>query len=103
MCEQVAHSLLNAILDEKKPDICKSDLRHFYARLGANFYAIHLLFHYLYGSRDDFHAKMRRLVEVLAASYIRWGDDLRQMDIEQAGVGTRVVRLRMRAVYWRHR
>ena len=47
MYEQVSHSLLNRILDELKPDIRKRDLRHFYTRLGANFYAIYSLFHHL--------------------------------------------------------
>ena len=51
MYEQVSHSLLNRILDDLKPEISKRDLRHFYTRLGANFYAIHSLFHYLYGGR----------------------------------------------------
>ena len=56
MYEQVSHSLLNRILDQLKPEIRKRDLRHFYTRLGANFYAIHSLFHHLYGKRDDFRA-----------------------------------------------
>ena len=54
MYEQVSHSLLNRILDQLKPEIRKKDLRHFYTRLGANFYAIYSLFHVLYGKRDDF-------------------------------------------------
>jgi amylosucrase len=70
MYEQVSHSLLNQILDELKPDIRKRDLRHFYTRLGANFYAIHSLFHTLYGKRDDFVSQMVRLVEVMAKQYI---------------------------------
>ena len=81
MYEQVSHSLLNQILDELKPDIRKRDLRHFYTRLGANFYAIHSLFHHLYGKRDDFISQMVRLVEVMAAQYIRRGADLKQIDI----------------------
>ncbi len=45
MYEQVSHSLLNRILDQLKPEIRKRDgLRHFYTRLGANFYAIYSLF-----------------------------------------------------------
>ena len=62
MYEQVSHSLLNSILDELKPDIRRRDLRHFYTRLGANFYAIYSLFHHLYGRRDDFQAQMVKLV-----------------------------------------
>ena len=41
MYEQISHSLLNSILDDLKPEIRRQDLRHFYTRLGANFYAIH--------------------------------------------------------------
>jgi len=83
MYEQVSHSLLNDILDDLKPEICKCDLRHFYTRLGANFYAIHSLFHFLYGQRDDFEAKMLQLVEVLARNYVQRGEDLRQLDVER--------------------
>ncbi|MBT8122198.1 MAG: alpha-glucosidase C-terminal domain-containing protein [Gammaproteobacteria bacterium] len=81
MYEQVSHSLLNQILDELKPDIRKRDLRHFYTRLGANFYAIHSLFHNLYGKRDDFVAQMVRLVEVMATQYINRANDLKKIDI----------------------
>ena len=70
MYEQVSHSLLNRILDQLKPEIRKRDLRHFYTRLGANFYAIYSLFHLLYGKRDDFDRQMLRLVEVMAVNYI---------------------------------
>ena len=44
MYEQVSHALLNAILDDLKPETSRQDLRHFYTRLGANFYAIYSLF-----------------------------------------------------------
>ena len=71
MYEQISHSLLNRILDELKPEIRKRDLRHFYTRLGANFYAIYSLFHYLYGEREDFEAQALHLVDVMAAQYIR--------------------------------
>jgi amylosucrase len=81
MYEQVSHSLLNHILDSLKPEIAKRDLRHFYTRLGANFYAIHSLFHLLYGDREDFREKMVRLVEVMATQYIRRSDDLEALDI----------------------
>jgi amylosucrase len=81
MYEQVSHSLLNKILDELKPDIRKRDLRHFYTRLGANFYAIYSLFHHLYGKRDDFDKQMIRLVEVMALQYIRRSNELKNLDI----------------------
>ena len=81
MYEQVSHSLLNRILDELKPDIRKRDLRHFYTRLGANFYAIHSLFFHLYGQRDDFEQQMVRLVEVMASRYIERHKDLKKLDV----------------------
>lgn len=83
MYEQVSHSLLNKILDELKPDIRKRDLRHFYTRLGANFYAIYSLFHHLYGQRDDFDSQMLRLVEVMAIQYIKRSSTLKDLDIER--------------------
>ncbi len=83
MYEQVSHSLLNEILDELKPEIRKQDLRHFYTRLGANFYAIHSLFHVLYGERDDFKEQMIHLVEVMASQYIKRPDALEKLDIER--------------------
>ena len=81
MYEQVSHSLLNEILDELKPEIRRQDLRHFYTRLGANFYAIHSLFHHLYGQRKDFKQKMISLVEVMADRYIERSEELEQLDI----------------------
>ena len=83
MYEQVSHSQLNRILDELKPDIRKRDLRHFYTRLGANFYAIYTLFHHLYGERDDFDAQLLRLVEVMASQYLRRDKKLKAIDIER--------------------
>ena len=83
MYEQVSHSLLNKILDRLKPDTRRHDLRHFYTRLGANFYAIHSLFHYLYGQRDDFETQMVRLVEVMASQYNARDDELKHLDIER--------------------
>ncbi|MCB1850279.1 MAG: alpha-glucosidase C-terminal domain-containing protein [Gammaproteobacteria bacterium] len=80
MYEQVSHSLLNDILDQLKPEIQRSDLRHFYTRLGANFYAIHSLFHYLYGQRDDFQQQLVRLVEVMASRYIKRSAELEEID-----------------------
>ena len=81
MYEQVAHSLLNEILDELKPDILKRDLRHFYTRLGANFYAIHSLFERLYGHRDDFKAQAIRLVETMAQQYLKRPDPYKELDM----------------------
>ena len=81
MYEQISHSLLNEILDELKPEIRRQNLRHFYTRLGANFYAIHSLFHFLYGQRDDFKEKMIRLVEVMASRYIERSEELEKLDM----------------------
>ena len=83
MYEQVAHSLLNEILDHLKPEVRRQDLRHFYTRLGANFYAIHRLFQHLYGDRDDTTEQMVRLVQVLADAYIARSAPLEQSDIER--------------------
>ena len=83
MYEQVSHSLLNKILDRLKPDTRRRNLRHFYTRLGANFYAIHSLFHHLYGERDDFETQMVRLVDVMAAQYIQRDEELKALDIER--------------------
>ncbi len=81
MYEQVSHSLLNDILDRIKPEISRQDLRHFYTRLGANFYAIHSLFEKLYGQRDDFEQQAQRLVETMARQYLNRSDKLQQLDI----------------------
>lgn len=83
MYEQISHSLLNAILDDLKPEIRRQDLRHFYTRLGANFYAIHSLFFNLYGHREDFKVQMLRLVETMAKGYIDRSADLEKLDIER--------------------
>ncbi|MCP5142502.1 MAG: alpha-glucosidase C-terminal domain-containing protein [Chromatiales bacterium] len=80
MYEQVSHALLNRILDRIKPGIAKHDLRHFYTRLGGNFYAIHSLFQQLYGHREDFETLMLRLVEVMAAQYLARDDELLALD-----------------------
>jgi amylosucrase len=80
MYEQISHSLLNSILDDLKPEIRRQDLRHFYTRLGANFYAIHSLFVNLYGHRDDFKLQLLRLVETMATGYIHRSADLEALD-----------------------
>ena len=83
MYEQVSHSLLNKILDELKPEIRQQDLRHFYTRLGGNFYAIYSLFHRLYGAREDFEQQILKLVEVMASQYIKRDDALKKIDSER--------------------
>jgi len=81
MYEQASHSLLNEILIELKPEIGQQRLRHFYTRLGANFYAIHSLFKLLYGERDDFKVQMVSLVETLAFRYMERTPALRKSDL----------------------
>ncbi|NCA68616.1 MAG: alpha-amylase [Sphingobacteriia bacterium] len=81
MYEQVSHALLNSILDELSHEICREDIRHFYTRLGANFYAIHSLFHHLYGHREDFKTQMIRLTERLARAYIERPLELKRLDM----------------------
>ncbi|MDH5435343.1 MAG: alpha-amylase family glycosyl hydrolase [Gammaproteobacteria bacterium] len=83
MYEQISHSLLNDILDNLKNEISRQDLRHFYTRLGANFYAIHSLFERLYGHRDDFKEQALRLVETMARQYINRPDKYKQKDIDR--------------------
>lgn len=83
MYEQISHSLLNSILDDLKPEILRQDLRHFYTRLGANFYAIHSLFFTLYGHRDDFNLQMLRLVETMAKGYLDRSAELELLDIQR--------------------
>lgn len=83
MYEQISHSLLNEILDQLKPEIYRRDLRHFYTRLGANFYAIHYLFHLLYGNRDDFKDQMVRLVETMATQYLLRDDEMQEIDVQR--------------------
>ncbi len=83
MYEQVSHSLLNAILDDLKPEIRRQNLRHFYTRLGANFYAIYSLFFTLYGHREDFKEQMLRLVETMAEGYINRSSELEGIDIQR--------------------
>ncbi len=83
MYEQISHSLLNSILDDLKPEIRRQDLRHFYTRLGANFYAIHSLFYTLYGHRNDFKLQMLSLVETMAKGYIDRSPELERLDIQR--------------------
>lgn len=81
MYEQVSHSLLNDILIKLEPEINKSELRHFYTRLGANFYSIYSLFYLLYGHRDDFEEQTLQLVETLARKYVKRSESLKQKDL----------------------
>jgi len=81
MYEQVSHALLNEILSELKPEIGNFRLRHFYTRLGANFYAIHSLCYQLYGERPDFKRQMVSLVETLIFRYIERLPHLRKSDL----------------------
>lgn len=83
MYEQLSHSLLNKILNKIEPKIAKQDLRYFYTRLGANFYAIHSLFEKLYGDREDFEQQAQQLVETMAKQYINRPEKLRTLDIER--------------------
>ncbi len=83
MYEQVSHSLLNEILTNLKPDIKAKSIRHFYTRLGANFYSIYSLFHLLYGDRDDFKDQAQRLVETMARQYILRPDVYKKKDIKR--------------------
>ena len=81
MYEQASHAMLNEILIELKPEIGNFRLRHFYTRLGANFYAIHSLFHLLYGDRPDFKPQLVSLVETLALRYMERSPQLRKSDL----------------------
>ncbi|WP_334107924.1 alpha-amylase family glycosyl hydrolase [Methylobacillus sp.] len=83
MYEQVSHSLLNDILIDLDPKIDCENLKHFYIRLGANFYAIHSLFQQLYGERHDFRQQLQRLVEVMARHYVLRPEEFRQSDLER--------------------
>jgi len=83
MYEQISHTLLNDILNRIKPEISEQDLRHFYTRLGANFYGIHSLFQRLYGDRDDFDKQAQQLVETMAQQYIKRPEKMRQLDLER--------------------
>lgn len=75
--------MLNEILNELKPEVRREDLRHFYTRLGANFYTIYTLFHHLYGERSDLKEQMVRLVEVMANQYINRSSSLEQTDMQR--------------------
>ncbi len=83
MYEQISHTLLNDILNKLEYDASQHDLRHFYTRLGANFYGIHSLLQTLYGDRDDFEQQALKLVETMARQYIERPPVLRQKDIDR--------------------
>lgn len=81
MYEEASHALLNDILTKLKPELEHPNMRHFYTRLGANFYAIHSLFDLLYGERRDFPEQMLALVETLARRYVERPMRLRDSDM----------------------
>ncbi len=81
MYEQQSHALLNSTLDRMEPELRRQDLRHFYTRLGANFYAIYTLFHRLYGQREDIENQIVDLVNVLARQFIARENELKQRDM----------------------
>jgi amylosucrase len=81
MYEQQSHALLNRTLDRMEPELRRRDLRHFYTRLGANFYAIYTLFHRLYGQRQDFENQIVHLVNVMAAQFIAREEEFKQRDM----------------------
>ena len=83
MYEQVSHALLNEILGQLKVDDGRDPciLRHFYTRLGANFYSIHSLFERLYGEREDFKAQLCHLVEIMRRRYLERSERLRESDL----------------------
>jgi amylosucrase len=83
MYEQVSHALLNEILGKLRVDDGRDPciLRHFYTRLGANFYSIHSLFERLYGEREDFKEQLCHLVEVLRRRYLERPEWLRESDL----------------------
>jgi amylosucrase len=81
MYEQQSHSLLNRTLDHMEPELRRHDLRHFYTRLGANFYAIYTLFSKLYGQRGDFEDQLVTLVNVMAGQYIERDVELKKLDM----------------------
>jgi amylosucrase len=58
-------------------------MRTFHTRLGANFYAIYSLFHYLYGNHPDFESQLLRLVSVMAQQYAVRDAGLREIDAER--------------------
>ena len=81
MYEQHSHSLLNEILIALKPELKHRNPRHFYTRLGANFYAIHSLFSHLYGRRPDFREQIQRLVETMLRHYLERSPALQRSDL----------------------
>lgn len=80
MYEQISHALLNDILAELHIQNGVS-MRHFYTRLGANFYSIYSLFKLLYGQRDDFAKQMTKLVQIMAQRYRERRPELKRTDL----------------------
>ncbi|MGD8323503.1 MAG: alpha-amylase, partial [Gammaproteobacteria bacterium] len=80
MYEQIAHAELNRILDRFDAPPPTGEMRIFYTRLGANFYAIYSLFSYLYREHRTFERELIRLVSVLAQRYQAREEPLRELD-----------------------
>ena len=83
MYEQISHSVLNDILVRLEPEMKSKDLKHFYIRLGANFYAIYNLFQQLYGQRPDLNDQLYALVKTLALAYVARSTSLKNLDFER--------------------
>ncbi len=83
MYEQESFSLLNEILVDLEIEFKQEDLRHFYTRLGANFYTIYSLFKLLYADHADFSIHARHLVETMARQYINRPKALKKLDIDR--------------------
>jgi amylosucrase len=81
--EPVAHAILNRILDDVELPGTPGKMRTFHTRLGANFYAIYSLFHYLYGNHPDFERQLVRLVSVMAQQYSVRDAALKKTDMER--------------------
>jgi amylosucrase len=78
--EPVAHAILNRILDDVELPRQPGKMRTFHTRLGANFYAIYSLFHYLYSDHPVFERQLVRLVSVMAAQYAVRDPALKKID-----------------------
>jgi amylosucrase len=83
MYDEVSHSQLNRILNGLPFALTQHDLRHFYTRLGANFFAIHSLMKRLYGSETSFEFHMQQLVEIMAKRYVARAPELHAVDIKR--------------------
>ncbi len=80
MYEQISHARLNRILDDLDPQLRGRNMRHFFTRLGANFYSLYSIWFRLYGRREDFDATTQELVEMMARNYLHRPDALIETD-----------------------